>query len=150
MVFHSETPATVSSSGDAAISPERPVPIDVIAYAPAAFFHCLHCELIWQETAVRTKDRAEQLAGSLPDDLRAQYQDLSDWVHRMVAAHGPRLRFRILDAASIAGLLTAVRYGVRQFPAVIVDGKERSVGARFERATMLIERRLAASTRGSA
>jgi hypothetical protein len=68
----------------------------------------------------------------------------------MLAAHGPRLKFRILDAASIAGLLTAVRYGVRQFPAVIVDGRERSVGAQFERATMLIERRLAASTRGSA
>lgn len=150
MVFQSETPATVSSSGDAAISPERPVPIDVIAYAPAAFSHCLHCELIWHESAVRRNDRAEQLASSLPDDLRAQYQELSDWVHRMVAAHGPRVRFRILDAASIAGLLTAVRYGVRQFPAVIVDGKERSVGARFERATMLIERRLAASTRGAA
>jgi hypothetical protein len=150
MVFHSETPATEYNSGAAAIAPERPVPIDVIAYAPAAFFHCLHCELIWQQTGVRTKDRAEQLASSLPDDLRDEYQQLSDWVHRMLAAHGPRLKFRILDAASIAGLLTAVRYGVRQFPAVIVDGRERSVGAQFERATMLIERRLAASTRGSA
>jgi hypothetical protein len=150
MVFQSETPATGSNSGDAAIAPERPVPIDVIAYAPAAFFHCVPCELIWQQSTVRTKDRAEQLAGSLPDDLRDQYQQLSDWVHRMRAAHGPRLTFRILDAASIAGFVTAVRYGVRQFPAVIVDGKERSVGAQFERATMLIDRRLAASTRGSA
>ncbi len=150
MVFRSDTPATGSSSGDAVISPERPVLIDVIAYAPAAFFHCLHCELIWQESAVRTKDRAEQLASSLPDDLRDQYQQLSDWVHGMLAAHGPRLRFRILDAVSVAGFVAAVRYGVRQFPAVIVDGKERSVGAQFERATMLIERRLAAHTRGSA
>jgi Protein of unknown function (DUF1525) len=131
-------------------SPARPVPIDVIAYAPAAFFHCLHCELIWHESAVRAKDRAEQLAGSLPDDLRDQYQQLSDWVHRMLAAHGARLQFRILDAASIQGCWTALRYGVRRFPAVIVDGQERSVGAQFERATMLIERRLAASTRGSA
>jgi hypothetical protein len=150
MVFQSETPATGSSPGDALPSPERPVPIDVIAYAPAAFFHCLHCELIWHESAVRRADRAEQLASSLPDDLQDQYQELSDWVHRMLAAHGPRLRFRILDAASIAGFVTAVGYGVRQFPAVIVDGKERSVGAQFERATMLIDRRLAASTRGSA
>lgn len=150
MVFQSETPATAFSPGDAVISSERPIPIDVIAYAPAAFFHCLHCELIWRESPVRTRDRAEQLASSLPDDLRDQYQQLSDWVHRMLAAHGPRLKFRILDAASIAGFFTAVRYGVRQFPAVIVDGKERSVGAQFERATMLIDRRLAASTRGSA
>jgi hypothetical protein len=150
MVFQAETPATASHSGDALISPERPVPIDVIAYAPAAFFHCLHCELIWQQSAVRAKDRAEQLASSLPDDLRDQYQQLSDWVHRMLETHGPRLTFRILDAASIVGFVTAVRYGVRRFPAVIVDGKERSVGAQFERATVLIERRLAASAKGSA
>jgi hypothetical protein len=71
-------------------------------------------------------------------------------VHRMLAAHGPRLKFRILDAVSIEGFWTALRHGVRRFPAVIVDGQERSVGAHFERATMLIERRLAASTRGSA
>lgn len=150
MGFQSETHARGPGSGDAMISLERPVPIDVITYAPAAFFHCLHCELVWQESAVRAQDRAEQLRSSLPDDLRDQYQQLSDWVHRMLAAHGPRLKFRILDAVSVQGVLTALRYGVRQFPAVIVDGQERSVGAQFERATMLIERRLAANTRGSA
>jgi hypothetical protein len=150
MGFQSETHARGPGSGDAMISPERPVPIDVITYAPAAFFHCLHCELVWQESAVRAQDRAEQLTSSLPDDLRDQYQQLSDWVHRMLAARGPRLKFRILDAVSIQGVLTALRYGVRRFPAVIVDGQERSVGAHFERATMLIERRLAAHTRGSA
>jgi len=38
---------------------------------------------------------------------------------------------------------------VRHYPAVIVDGKEKSTGADLERATTLIERRLAAVRRGS-
>ena len=130
-------------SGDSPRSPRNPVTIEVIAYAPVAFFHCMHCELIWQESGARTRDRREQLDTSLPEDLQGQYQQLSDWVRGMVDAHGPRLRFRIVDAASVEGCIKSLRYGVRRYPAVIVDGKEKSVGASFEHATALVERRLA-------
>src|SRR2546425_148981 len=93
MVFQAETPVMAA--------PHPPVTIDVIAYAPVAFFHCLHCESIWQHTDVRAKARREQLETSLPPDLIDQYQQLSDWVRRMDEAHGRRLRFRIVDAASV-------------------------------------------------
>ncbi len=104
--------------------------IDVLAYAPVAFFHCMHCELIWQQSGVRSKDRREQLETSLPKDLQ-----------------GSRLRFRIIDAASLEGWLKSLWYGVRQYPAVIIDAKERCIGTRFEHATALVERRLAAVQR---
>ena len=120
----------------------KPLAVEVIAYAPAAFFHCLHCELIWQESGVRAQDRREQLETSLPEDLRQQYQQLSDWVRSMVVALGPRLAFRIIDAASLEGWFKSLWYGVRAYPAVIVDRSEKSVGTEFERATRLIERRL--------
>jgi hypothetical protein len=103
----------------------------------------MHCELIWRESGARTRDRREQLDTSLPEDLQGQYQQLSDWVRGMVDAHGPRLRFRIVDAASVEGCIKSLRYGVRRYPAVIVDGKEKSIGAPFEHATALVERRLA-------
>jgi hypothetical protein len=103
----------------------------------------MHCELIWRESGARIRDRREQLDTSLPEDLQSQYQQLSDWVRGMVDAHGPRLRFRIVDAASVEGCIKSLRYGVRHYPAVIVDGKEKSVGASFEHATALVERRLA-------
>ena len=122
----------------------RPVAVEVLAYAPAAFFHCMHCELIWRESGVRAKDRREQLETSLPEDLQRQYQQLSDWVHGMMEAHGPRLRFRIIDAASVEGWLKSLWYGVRRYPAVIIDAKETCIGTRFEDATALLERRLAA------
>src|SRR5260370_5547204 len=135
----------LSARSRAAVSAARnPIPIAVITYAPVAFFHCQHCELIWRESPARAQDRREQLETSLPADLLAQYQQVSDWVRRTVAAHGIRVKFRIVDAASIEGWLLSVRHGVPRYPAVLVDGKITVVGAQFERATALIERRLPA------
>jgi hypothetical protein len=127
------------------MSPRKPLRIDVIAYAPSAFFHCLHCELIWQESPVRLEDRREQLQTSLPEDLKQVYQQVSDWVHTTAAAYGERLRFRIIDAASLEGLMKSLRYGIRRYPAVIVDGTATTGGTRFEQARALIERQLAAT-----
>lgn len=145
MRLQSETQATDLLSGATPSSPRRPITIDVIAYAPVAFFHCTHCELVWQESAARTRDRQEQLDTSLPDDLKEQYQRLSDWVRAMVAAHGGLVRCRIIDAASVQGWMKSLWYGVRHYPGVIVDGDETSVGPGFEHAGMLIERRLRAA-----
>ena len=121
----------------------KAITIEVVAYAPVTFFHCMHCELIWEETGVTSRGRREQLDTCLPDDLKQHYQQLSDWVRRMVGAYDGLIRFRIIDAASVEGWIKSLRYGVRRYPAVIVDGREKSIGTEFERATALIERRLA-------
>ena len=120
----------------------RPVSVEVIAYAPVAFFHCLHCEAIWQHSDVRARDRREQLKSSLPDELALEYQRLSDWARMVSDRYGGRVRLRIIDAVSVEGWVKTLRYGVRRYPAVIVEGTARSVGAEFDRATELIERRL--------
>jgi hypothetical protein len=148
MRLQSETQGSVPRAGAARESPGSAVTIEVIAYAPAAFFHCMHCEVVWQASGLRTTDRREQLDSSLPEDLKAEYQRLSDWVRATLARHGERVRFRIVDAASVEGWCKSVWYRVRRYPAVIVDRKEKSVGPELERATALIERRLAALTIG--
>lgn len=141
MRLRSEAPANGPLvRGDAA---RRPLPIDVIAYAPSAFFHCTHCELIWRESGARTADRHEQLTSALPADLQGEYQALSDWVHRLTVTYGPRVRFRIIDAVSVEGWIASLRYGVRHYPAVIVDGRATSGDEALAHATALIARRLA-------
>lgn len=142
MRLQSATHANGVLSGATPPSPPQPITIDVIAYAPVAFFHCMHCEVVWHESGVRTR---EQVDTSLPDDLKEQYQRLSDWVRAMVAAHGGRVRFRVVDAASVEGWMKSLWYGVRRYPAVIVDGNEASTGPEFEGASALIERRLRAA-----
>jgi Protein of unknown function (DUF1525) len=142
MRLRSETPAHGPLVRDEAAL--RPLPIDLITYAPVAFFHCTHCEFIWRESDARIADRQQQLASSLPAELQHEYQALSDWVRRLAETHGARLRFRIIDAVSVEGWIASVRYGVRRYPAVIVDGQAVGGGAALERAAAVIEERLAA------
>ncbi|HEV2357368.1 MAG TPA: hypothetical protein VGZ23_07140 [bacterium] len=54
----------------------RPVRVEVIAYAPTAFYHCQHCEVAFDEAGLGRPIRDEQL----PDDLLHEYQAMSDWV----------------------------------------------------------------------
>lgn len=122
---------------------EKPITVEVLAYAPVAFFHCLHCELVWEHAGVGSSYRREQLESSIPADLKQEYQQLSDWVRKMIEVYGGKLEFTIIDVASIEGWIKSVRYRVRTYPAVIVDRKEKAFGADWERATELIERRLA-------
>ncbi len=127
------------------MSETKPIAVEVLAYAPFLFFHCMHCEFVWQQAGLGAHLRREQLECSMPEDLKRQYQEVSDWVHQMMAAHEGRIRFRVVDAASIEGWYKSLRYGVRKYPAVIVEGKEKVIGSDLARATELIEQRLAAT-----
>ncbi len=127
------------------MSETKPIAVEVLAYAPFLFFHCMHCELVWQQAGLGARVRREQLQCSTPEKLKQQYQGVSDWVHQMMAAHEGRIRFRVVDAASIEGWYKSLRYRVRKYPAVIVEGKEMVMGSDLARATQWIEQRLAAT-----
>jgi len=122
---------------------EKPIRVEVLAYAPSAFFHCRHCEVVWQQTGVGNPLRQEQLDASLPEDLKLEYLELSDWVRQMVAAYGENITFSVIDAASIEGWLKSMRYRLHRYPAVIVDGKEKVIGRGcFDQATAVIRQRM--------
>ena len=102
---------------------DRPLQIEVIAYAPTAFYHCLHCELVWQQAGVGQALHAEQLASGLPEDLQKAYQDLAAWIARLLATYCDRIAVKVIDAVSMEGWWKSLRYGARRYPAVIVDGQ---------------------------
>ena len=120
----------------------KPVMVEVLVYAPTMFFHCQHCEFVWQHTDRTPKFHKEQLESSIPEDLRQEYHRLSDWLLEVAEDYNGRVVFKIIDAASIEGVFKSLKYRVRRFPAMIVDGKEKIVGSDFDRARDLIERRL--------
>lgn len=134
-------PANAHQTSEA-MKPQKPLKIEVLAYAPTAFFHCQHCEMAWQPTGMGKFLRQEQLASSLPEDLKEQYHRLSDWVREMMVAYGERIDLRVIDAASIEGWLKSVRYRLHTYPAVVVDGREKFVGRDFERAAGAIQQRM--------
>lgn len=107
----------------------RPVSVEVITYAPTAFFHCQHCELTFGRVGLAEKIRRDQAATSLPDDLGRDFEALADWASRLVGRYGPRIHFRVVDAASVEGVLHSLRHRVFRYPAVVVDGRVVVAGA---------------------
>lgn len=125
----------------------QPVSVQVVTYAPTVFRHCQHCEVAFEGIGLGERIHRAEARGALPDDLAAEYQQVSDWVHALLERHGSRVAISVIDAASIEGVWKSLRHRVRRYPAVIVDGREAHVGSDFEALDQLIDARLAATAR---
>jgi len=122
---------------------EKPLLVEIVAYAPTAFYHCTHCEVVWKETGFSEGLHEEQVKSALPPDLLQDYQAVSDWAHHLMQVHCDRVVISVIDATSLAGLWKTARHGLGRYPAVIVDGQSRFSGANFSKAEEEISRRLA-------
>ena len=122
----------------------KPLLVEIIAYAPTAYYHCTHCEVSWREMGMDNRIHEEQLQSSLPDDLIQEYQTVSEWVKEMFRVHCDAILIKVIDAASIEGFYKALKYNARRYPAVIVNQKARFLGSqRLSAASEEIARQLA-------
>ncbi len=118
----------------------NPLQIEILAYAPTAFFQCRHCETALDEAGIGRAARREQLGAGLPGDLLQEYARVSEWARRLADSHGQRIALEVIDVASVQGFWKALRHRTRRYPAVIVDGRvEPDLGS----AEAAIARRLA-------
>jgi hypothetical protein len=122
---------------------QKPLMIEIVAYAPTAFYHCTHCEVVWQQTGFSEGLHEEQVKNALPPELMQDYQAISDWVHRLLQSHCDQVTIRVIDATSIEGFWKSVRHGLGRYPAVLI-GDRRFNGTDFSQAEEEIGRRLAA------
>jgi hypothetical protein len=119
--------------------------VEIIAYAPTQFYHCAHCEVVWNAAEMPNvqKWHAESLETSMPAEMMQDYRNLSDWVINAAEHYGGRVVFKVVDAASLEGVYKSLRYGVRRYPAVVIECKGKVIGEDFHQAETLIEQRLA-------
>lgn len=123
--------------------PARPVSVQILAYAPTEFFHCLHCEVVWHEAGLGRHIRAEQRrAGLLPPELAAEYAIIADWARSAIQRYGGRVAISVVDAASLVGVYHALRRRIRRFPAFVIDGREVVRGFDPERLDAALAARL--------
>jgi len=108
----------------------EPLMVEIIAYAPTAFYHCTHCEVAWREMGASNRIHEEQLQSSLPGDLTEDYAAVSGWVKEIFKVHCDRILVRVIDAASIEGFYKSLRFNLHRYPAIIVAGKTRFTGTR--------------------
>ena len=99
-----------------------PIKVEILTYAPTAFFHCQGCEVLWSEVGFSRGVREEQLRNGLPPELLEEYVKVSDWAKHLVATHGERIALEVIDVASVRGFFKSLRHGIRRYPAVILGG----------------------------
>ncbi len=122
---------------------DKPLLVEIVAYAPTAFYHCTHCEIVWQETGFSRGVHEEQIASALPPDMQRDYQAVSDWVRRLLRQYCDQVVVKVIDAASIEGFWKILRHGLKRYPAVVI-GQAKFAGTDFGAAEAEIARRLAA------
>ena len=110
---------------------DKPLLVEIITYAPTAYYHCTHCEVAWREMGADNRIHEEQVESSLPEDLMREYQTVSDWVKELFRVHCDAVLLKVIDAASIEGVFKSLRYNARRYPAVIVDGRSRFLGTQM-------------------
>jgi len=107
----------------------KPLLVEIIAFAPTAYYHCTHCEVAWREIGADNRIHEEQLQSSLPEDLIEEYQTVSNWVREMFKLHCDNILLKVIDAASVEGFYKSLRYNARRYPAVIVNRNARFIGS---------------------
>jgi len=124
------------------VSDAQPLLVEIIAYAPTAFYQCTHCEVAFHQIGLSNHAHQEQVDSSLPPDLSQDYQALSDWVHELFRLHCDRILVKVIDAASLEGFIKTLRYNVHQYPALIVSKKRRFPDGAYDKASQEIARLL--------
>ncbi len=119
----------------------KPLLVEIVAYAPTAFYHCTHCEIVWKETGFSQGLHEEQVSSALPPDMMQDYQAVSDWVQHLFKVHCDRVVVKVIDAASIEGFWKTLRHSLRHYPAILVGGS-KFIGTNFEPVEAEIAHRL--------
>src|SRR4030065_846598 len=88
-----------------------PLLVEIIAYAPTAFYHCTHCEVAWREMGATNRIHQEQMESSLPSELTLEYQMVSEWVRGIFQRYCDQVVVKVIDVTSIEGLIKSLRYG---------------------------------------
>lgn len=109
----------------------EPLLVEIIAYAPTAYYHCTHCEVAWREMGATNRIHEEQMESSLPVDLIEEYETVSNWVRDLFRQHCDGIVLKVIDAASVEGFYKSLKYNARRYPAVIVNHKTRFLGSQM-------------------
>jgi len=63
-----------------------------------------------------------------PEDIKAEFLRVSEWIRAARKRHGNRILIRLVDPQSLGGMWKVLRNRIRRYPTFFVDGAERVVG----------------------
>jgi hypothetical protein len=90
---------------------------------------------------LRQKVQRDLAQSALPDDLKAEFHDLSTWAGTLPEKFDQRVRIRLIDVASLEGFVKSLVHRFWRYPAFAIEG-QRYVGSDFSRVDALIAQAL--------
>ncbi len=103
------------------------VSVQVIAPVLTNFFHCMHCEQLFEQAGIGRQIHQEVL-DQYPEGTKQEVDRLANWLFDLALRYGDQIHIRVVDPQSLEGFFKSVRYWVRRYPTFIVDSREKVVG----------------------
>lgn len=101
--------------------------LEIVAHVLTYFTHCPHCETALEAVGVGSAAHTQEI-NEYPEEFKAEYVRLCDWIRAASARYPGRLRIRLVDAQSPAGLWKTLRHRARTYPLFVLDGRPVAVG----------------------
>lgn len=105
----------------------QPVFLEILAHVPTDFFHCLHCERLFDAAGIGAQVHRE-IQTAYPPEILEEAERLATWLQDLVARYGERVHIRIVDPQSAEGFFKSLRYWIRRYPAFVVNQREKVTG----------------------
>lgn len=119
-----------------------PILLEVIAHIPTDFFHCSHCERLFDVAGIG-ESMHQDIRASYPPEMLEEAERLAVWLQDLSLRYGKRLQIRVVDAQSMEGFFKSLRYWTRRYPAFIVDRRKKVIGWDRDALEHLLEARIA-------
>ena len=101
--------------------------MEVLAHIPTDFFHCLHCEQLFDAAGIGASVR-RGMRDAYPAEMLEEAEFLAAWLQDLSARYGRQLHIRVVDPQSLEGFFKSLRYWVRRYPTFVINRREKYVG----------------------
>ncbi|KPK88338.1 MAG: hypothetical protein AMJ88_19195 [Anaerolineae bacterium SM23_ 63] len=82
-----------------------PISLQVIAPVMTNFYHCIHCEQIFNQAGMGQQVHQEEI-DQYPEDVRQDFTRLADWLFEIAHQYGDQIRIQVIDPQSIEEIIT--------------------------------------------
>ena len=120
----------------------QPVLLEVLAHIPTDFFHCLHCERLFDAAGMGASVHRE-IQADYPPEILQDAERLGIWLQDLSARYSERLHIRVVDPQSPEGFFKSVRYWVRRYPAFVINRQIKHTGWETAALDRLLEEQMA-------
>ena len=105
----------------------HPVRLEVLAHIPSDFFHCSHCEQLFDAAGLGASVHQE-IQAAYPPEMLEETERLAAWLQDLSARYGEQIHIRVVDPQSPEGFIKSLRYRAGRYPTFVINRRTRYTG----------------------